>query len=81
MVLGNGVFMKYILREPNDGSVRFLGTGRIERDGLHGLSVYDGANTLRHDLTGTTIRSWNVLGPNGRSIDNDIEVQDLERLG
>ena len=41
------MFLKYVLREPNDGMVRFLGTGRIERDGLHGLSVYDDANVLK----------------------------------
>ncbi len=74
------MFLKYVLREPNDGMVRFLGTGRIERDGLHGLSVYDDANVLKQDLSGTAIRSWNAVGPNGKSIDSDIEDRDRKRL-
>jgi hypothetical protein len=81
MMLGNGVFMKYILREPDDYMVRFLGAGKIERDGSHGLLVYREDGTLRDDLSGARIRSWHVVGPNSKSIDNDVEPRDAARLG
>ena len=82
MVLGNGVFLKYVLREPDDGVVHVLGSGRIERDGLAGVNVYDEDNRVIEYLSGTHFRSWCVLGPNERRIDGwcEVELQDYQKI-
>jgi hypothetical protein len=78
MPLGNGIFLKYILREPCDSTVRFLAVGRIERDGPHGLLVYAADNTPRDDLHGGTIRSWCVFGPRLQRVEGWCDVEPLD---
>ncbi len=80
MVLGDGVVLRYILRRPDHPAVGLIDAGIIERDGLRGLTVRDQNGVLIDELSGGRIRSWNVVGPDGASIDNDILPGDYGRL-
>jgi hypothetical protein len=80
MRIGNGVVFKYVLREPDNGPVHLLEAGTVQRDGLHGLIVRNEDGNVSAELSGARIRSWNTVGPDGSSIDSDIEPRDRERL-
>jgi hypothetical protein len=80
VLLGNGVVLKYILRSRDKPAVGFLDEGTVERDGLRGLTVRDKNGAVIDELSGNQIRSWNVVGPDGTSIDNDIVANDYGRL-
>jgi len=43
--------------------------------------VYNEDGKLWEDLSGSRIRSWNVMGTNGKSIDAEIELRDENALG
>jgi hypothetical protein len=69
-VLGNGVVLRFKLRgrpETLDCS-----SGKVERDGSHGVSIYDIAGK-RVQLDGT-IEQWTLVGPDETVIDGDIVV-------
>ena len=80
MQLGNGTIFRYILRSTVQSAVGSIETGTVERDALSGVTVWDDHGAVIQSLSGTLIRSWNILGPDGTSIDSDIVPQDLERL-
>jgi hypothetical protein len=80
MQLGNGTIFRYILRSTVQPAVGSIETGTVERDALSGVTVRDDHGAVIQSLSGTLIRSWNILGPDGTSIDSDIVPQDLERL-
>jgi hypothetical protein len=81
MVLSGGLYMLYILREGDSGVLR-IDSGRLERDGLAGLNVYDEQNKLIPGLSGTRIRSWAVIGPHGQRVRGwfDILADDASRF-
>jgi hypothetical protein len=80
MQLGNGVVFKYILRAPYHRSVRYLKAGVVERGGPQGLRVRDGNGVILQGLSGTQLRSWCIVGPDGESIDGDMLPEDFDRL-
>jgi len=49
MVLSNGLFMLYVTRQ--DGTMRELRSGRVQRVGLVAIDVYDENNNLVEDLS------------------------------
>jgi hypothetical protein len=80
MQLANGVVFKYILRAPNDRAVRSLEEGVVKRDALQGLLVRAENGAILLELSSLHIRSWNIAGPDGESIDGDMLPADQERL-
>jgi len=80
MLLGNGVVLKYILRNPEKPVVGFLKAGTVELHGMRSLTVRDQNGVLIDQLSGGRIRSWNIVGPDGASIDSDVVVEDYGRL-
>jgi hypothetical protein len=79
VLLGNGVVLRYILRNPANQAVGSVESGSIKR-GLHGLIVRDQYGGVIEELSGSRIRSWNVVGPDGASIDNEMTPGDFDRL-
>ena len=69
-----------MLRAPNDQAVRYLEEGVVERDALQGLLVRGQNGAILLELSGVHIRSWNIVGPDGESIDGDMLPRDFERL-
>jgi hypothetical protein len=55
-------------------------TGTVERDALSGVTVRDDHGAVIQSLSGIPIRSWNIIGPDGTSIDSDVIPEDIERL-
>jgi hypothetical protein len=79
MQLGNGVILKYILRGANQ-PVQSIDRGTVERDGRGGLKVRSRHGVVLDHFSVTHLRSWNVVGQDGESIDGDMLPGDFERL-
>ncbi len=70
MVLGNGVTLHY--RIEGEAEARSLESGRVEREGTHGLSIYDASD---HPVRiAGRILNWSVVGFTGEVIDGDVVV-------
>jgi hypothetical protein len=79
VLLGNGMVLRYILRSPANQAVELIESGSIERDGA-GLTVREQNGVVIEELSGNRIRSWNAVGPDGVSIDNEMVPGDFGRL-
>jgi hypothetical protein len=81
VVLSEDVFLVYVLA---DSGVRGrLTSGRIERQSSGKLTVFDLRGEQFEYLSGERIRSWCVVGPDGKPVDgwNQILPEDLRDLG
>jgi hypothetical protein len=79
VLLGNGLILKYILRGTNQ-AVQSIDHGIVERDGCGGLTVRGGQGVVVERLSVSRLRSWNIVDPEGSSIDGDMLPGDFERL-
>jgi hypothetical protein len=81
VVLSHDAVLVYILAE--SGVKGHLTSGRIERDSAGKLNVFDSRGDRFEYLSGARLRSWCVLGPEGKTIDGwqKILPQDLTKLG
>ena len=79
LLLSDDVVMVHIMR--NSGCMGRFTSGRVERMGQSGLSVYDRNGVLVEYFSGTSIRSWCAFGPEGR-IEGwcDVAPEDLSRI-
>ena len=77
VVLSEGVCLVYVLAE--SGVRGHLTSGRIERQSSGKLTVFDVRGDLFEYLSGGRIRSWCVVGPDGKPVDgwNQILPEDL----
>jgi len=80
MVLSEEAALVYILAE--SGVKGRLTSGRVERDPSGRLNVFDARGWRFEYLSGDRLRSWCVLGPDGKPIDGwrEIQPQDLSQL-
>lgn len=80
MVLSPDVFLVYVLAE--SGVTGHLTSGRIERNASGTLTVFDAHGYPFNYLSAGRLRSWCVVGPNGRPIDGWREIlpEDLPRI-
>lgn len=77
MPLSADAVLIFILRS---GVAGRLTTGRIERDGSAGLNVYSpDPQTINAYISGTNIRSWCVLGPQGKPLAGWCEILPEDR--
>ena len=72
VVLSNGFVMIFVLR--NSGCRGRISAGRVERTGSGELNCYDQYGILDAYFSGTNIRSWCVLGPDGQAVDGWCKV-------
>jgi hypothetical protein len=79
MQFGNGVVLRYILRGTNQ-PLQPIDCGIVERDGRGGLKVRSGHGIVLEHLSGSRLRSWCIVGPDGVSIDWDMSEGDDGRL-
>ena len=71
----------FVLRR--SGCVGRLTTGRIERDDLGRLNVYTGVDgTINAYISGENLRSWCVLGADGKPLQgwHEITAEDHSKL-
>ena len=80
MVLSEDVFLVYVLAE--SGVRGHLTCGRIERQSSGKLTVFDVRGDRFEYLSGERIRSWCVVGPDGKPVDGWSEIlpEDLRQL-
>jgi hypothetical protein len=80
VVLSHEAVLVYILAE--SGVKGHLTSGRIERDSSGKLNVFDSRGDRFDYLSGHRLRSWCVLGPEGKTVDGwqDILPEDLATL-
>ena len=80
MVLSDEAVFVYILAE--SGVKGHLTSGRIERNPTGKLMVFDAHGERFEYLTGDRLRSWCVLGPEGKPMDGwqAILPQDLLKI-
>ena len=78
MPLSDTAVLIFVLHR--SGCVGRLTSGRIERDGPDGLNVYTGPGGCRNDyISGSNLRSWCVLGPDGKPISGWCEIAAEDR--
>ena len=78
VLLSDTAMLKFVLRR--SGCVGQLTSGRIERDGPDGLNVYTGPGGCRNDyISGSNLRSWCLLGPDGKSMSGWCEIAAEDR--
>ena len=80
IVLSDEVVLVYVLH--HSGCVGRLTAGRVERDGLGPLNVYDRYGGVFEYLVDANLRSWCVFGPDGNPIDgwSKIVEEDVQRM-
>jgi len=80
MVLSEGMPLVYILAE--SGARGRLTSGRIQRNASGKLAVFDAYGDRFEYLSGERIRSWCVMGPEGKPVDGwgEILPEDLPRF-
>ena len=78
--LSDDLVMVYIMRE--SGCMGRFTSGRVERTGPRGVSVYDRSGDFVEYFSGPRIRSWCVFGPEGQRVEGWCEVtpEDLPRI-
>ena len=79
--LSDTATLVFVLRR--SGCVGRLTSGRIERDSSGGINVhvgYDGA--INHYISGSNLRSWCVLGLDGKPLPgwHEIETEDQPKI-
>lgn len=79
MPLSDDSVLIYILQS---GVLGRLSAGRIERDGNAVINVYDRYDRLQPYFSGTKLRSWCVVGPNGLPVPSwsSILPEDCARM-
>ena len=70
--LSDDLVMVYIMRD--SGCMGRFTSGRIERAGPTGVSVYDRNGAFVEYFSGTRTRSWCVFGPDGQRVEGWCEV-------
>jgi hypothetical protein len=78
VVLSDEAVFVYILAE--SGVKGHLTSGRIERNPAGKLMVFDARGERFEYLTGDRLRSWCVLGPEGKPVDGWQEILPEDRL-
>jgi hypothetical protein len=80
MLLADGVSLVYVLAE--SGCRGQLTSGRIERDPSGRLDVFDARGKWFQYISGERLRSWCVLGPDGKPIDGWLQIrqEDLSKI-
>jgi hypothetical protein len=80
MVLSDEVALVYILAE--SGVRGKLTSGRIERNPSGKLTVFDANEEWFEYLSGERLRSWCVVGPEGKPVDGWREIlpEDIPRV-
>jgi hypothetical protein len=80
MVLSDDVYLVYVLAE--SGVRGKLSSGRIERNSTGGLDILDARGERFDYLSGDRLRSWCVIGTEGRPIEGwgEILPQDLPKI-
>jgi hypothetical protein len=78
--LSSEVSLVYVLSE--SGVRGQLTSGRIERNGLRAVDVFDARGEWFEYLSGEKVRSWCVMGPKGEPIDGWREIlpEDLPKI-
>jgi hypothetical protein len=68
----------FVLRR--SGVSGHITAGRIERDGPVGLNVYTGPDgKINEYISGSNLRSWCVLGPDGHALPEWQHIEDEDR--
>jgi hypothetical protein len=80
MVLSDRAVLVYILAE--SGVRGHLTSGRIERNPSGKVDLFDARGERFEYLSGERLRSWCVVGPDGKPVDGwgEILPEDLPRL-
>jgi hypothetical protein len=76
MVLSDEAVLVYVLAE--SGVKGRLTAGRIERDPSGLLTVFDAQGTWFEYLSGKRLRSWYVIGPDGKPLDGWREILPMD---
>ncbi len=81
VVLSDEAALVYILAE--SGVRGTLTSGRIERNPSGTLEVFDARGERFDYLSGDRLRSWCLVGPDGKPVDGWKEIlpEDLHRIG
>lgn len=80
LLLSDDLVMVYIMRD--SGCTGCFTSGRVERTGQRGLSVYDRNGAFVEYFSGTGMRSWCTFGAGGQRVEGWSEVtpEDLPRI-
>ncbi len=80
-MLSDQAVLVYILAE--SGVKGRLTSGRVERNPAGKLTVFDARGEPFDYLSGNRLRSWCVLGPEGKPVDGWREIlpEDLLKIG
>jgi hypothetical protein len=74
-VLGNGFFLLY---KTCDGVVKRLDAGRVEKDGMTGISIFGKDEKPLPDLDTRQITGWRMKSPLGETVAESIAIEDLD---